>query len=315
MPFKTHPVKYGFIPNIFVTYGIEKGGVFIRKRSRWGYSLGDQVVRVENVTREWAEGRFLGDVHFGEGSHTPIIWRSVSSPQQVLHSARAAIKHEAEQADLATQPPSRLEQARTTGRTGFGDHKDIKPNDTDPKDVPGTHWTINGDGTVTNHRQKLMWIQGCWGQTWDGERFTGDAVPLSWDDATPLFGKGVFAYPERERSSEDPATWSDADITHGYERGSCTVTFAGHSDWRLPTVSEACQLDSSAVSEDDLYLIYQVFPQDRVEGFITANGKDTYFNPFKLRRCAALVWKGRRGMCPNDENPTYPYPIIFCRSI
>jgi|GEM_PF-6704137 len=65
-------------------------------------------------------------------------------------------------------------------------------------------YTDNGDGTVTDTKTKLMWKQCSEGQ--NGKDCSGDAAKYKWDDAMSKFGKGV--------------------------------SFAGHSDWRMPTKEE-----------------------------------------------------------------------------
>ncbi len=69
-----------------------------------------------------------------------------------------------------------------------------------------TRFTDNGDGTVTDHEQGVMWMQ----------------APLQpeKDDPVPYFGT---------------VTGFGWDLARSRAR---TVTFAGHRDWRLPTVDE-----------------------------------------------------------------------------
>lgn len=63
---------------------------------------------------------------------------------------------------------------------------------------------------------------------------------LSWNEATKLFGRGVFAYKDREVSSYSAEDWEESAYRHGYTHGKCRVMFANRSDWRLPTVMEFC---------------------------------------------------------------------------
>jgi len=62
----------------------------------------------------------------------------------------------------------------------------------------------NGDSTVTDFKNKLTWKQCSEGQ--NGNNCSGDAAEYTWDDAMAKFGKGV--------------------------------SFAGYSDWRMPTKDE-----------------------------------------------------------------------------
>lgn len=65
-------------------------------------------------------------------------------------------------------------------------------------------YRINGDGTVTDIKTNLMWKQCSEGQR--GDNCGGEFAEYKWDDALSKFGAGV--------------------------------SFAGHSDWRMPTKEE-----------------------------------------------------------------------------
>ncbi len=65
-------------------------------------------------------------------------------------------------------------------------------------------YRINGDGTVTDTKTKLMWKRCSEGQS--GDSCSGEASEYKWDDAMSKFGSDV--------------------------------SFAGHSDWRMPTKEE-----------------------------------------------------------------------------
>lgn len=69
--------------------------------------------------------------------------------------------------------------------------------------TPTTDFTDNGDGTVTHKTTKLVWKRCSEGQSWSGSTCTGTAKTYTWAQATAL-----------------------------------TATFAGQSDWRLPTIAE-----------------------------------------------------------------------------
>ncbi|QTR49686.1 Lcl C-terminal domain-containing protein [Candidatus Thiothrix anitrata] len=66
-------------------------------------------------------------------------------------------------------------------------------------------YQINGDGTVTNVKNGLMWKQCSEGQS-GKDCSIGEATEYKWDDAMSKFGSGV--------------------------------SFAGYSDWRMPTIEE-----------------------------------------------------------------------------
>lgn len=65
-------------------------------------------------------------------------------------------------------------------------------------------YRINGDGTVTDTKTSLMWKRCSEGQS--GDSCSGEANQYEWDDAMSKFRSGV--------------------------------SFAGHSDWRMPTKEE-----------------------------------------------------------------------------
>ena len=70
---------------------------------------------------------------------------------------------------------------------------------------------INNDGTVTI--DNLQWMRCSLGQQWNGTTCTGNATTHNWNDASAL--------PELMNAQGG---------------------FAGHSDWRLPTISELASL-------------------------------------------------------------------------
>ena len=66
-------------------------------------------------------------------------------------------------------------------------------------------WYDNLDGTITDRKTGLTWMRCSMGQRWDGRSCGGKAKEYTWSEAN-LAGQGV--------------------------------DFAGHQDWRLPTVRE-----------------------------------------------------------------------------
>ncbi|WP_405598123.1 MULTISPECIES: DUF1566 domain-containing protein [unclassified Pseudoalteromonas] len=75
------------------------------------------------------------------------------------------------------------------------------------KTTPNEHFSINGDGTVTDKKTNLMWMRCSLGQTWDSNNCSGDtsSALLTWRNALNI------------AESE---------------------TFASYTDWRLPNVKE-----------------------------------------------------------------------------
>ncbi|QEP41956.1 DUF1566 domain-containing protein [Ectothiorhodospiraceae bacterium BW-2] len=88
----------------------------------------------------------------------------------------------------------------------------------------------NGDGTVTDVVTKLMWQRCLVGQHWSGSGCRGEAGEFGWKDANNM-GKGFFG------GRSEP--WASA------------VKFAGHTDWRLPTIEELNSLVYCSSGETD----------------------------------------------------------------
>jgi len=130
-----------------------------------------------------------------------------------------------------------IKEARESKRTGFG-HEENLVNSNQPTRCE--NWIIHGDGTATDEDSGLMWIQAPWGKKWTGTCFTGDAVKLTWPDATELFGKGCRGSYDNEKNIAHltEKNFADTAYEHGYTHGCCTVHFAGYTDWRLPTANE-----------------------------------------------------------------------------
>lgn len=82
--------------------------------------------------------------------------------------------------------------------------------------TPVTKFTLRADGTATHLPSGLMWMRCSLGQSWNGKTCGGDAALFSWGSALQA----------ADRHS-----------------------FAGHSDWRLPSKNElASILEESCVS-------------------------------------------------------------------
>ncbi|MBK5966071.1 hypothetical protein CCR95_18800 [Thiocystis minor] len=73
---------------------------------------------------------------------------------------------------------------------------------------PEIRYYDHGDGTVTDTTTDLMWKRCSEGQTWSGENCVGEASKMTWDQA----------------------------MSNGRQKH--WPTFAGHDDWRLPTLDE-----------------------------------------------------------------------------
>ncbi|MDQ8191322.1 PH domain-containing protein [Roseibacillus persicicus] len=103
-------------------------------------------------------------------------------------------------------------------------------------DFPVGTYFDNGDGTVTHEESQLTWVRAPWGMVWNGSAFEGEPILMDWSTATRLFGEGEeigFAGAELYGEQLMKSAYSK-----GYKAGRCAVSFAGQSDWRLPTAAE-----------------------------------------------------------------------------
>ena len=134
---------------------------------------------------------------------------------------------------------SRLEVAKNIHRTDFGTWEDVSARFEDTKiETPMGTYVCYHDGTFSDMKNRLMWIQAPWGMTFNGKKFKGEPIKLNWDDARQLFGYGGrighevgFLKPQFEQYGRKE-----------YKRGSCKVEFSGYEDWRLPTAPELLNL-------------------------------------------------------------------------
>ena len=154
----------------FTTYGIEKGEVYI-KNSFLGIKYGNRPsVPVSKVTRTYATGTVFGNIVFGEGSHEPVIWENVFRPESKLKLVRETIKNELNQksdevqfdTDFDTSIIS-VENATSSGKTGYGK---ITSNSKQSTEIVTAvcDFIDNGDGTITDRKNNLMWIKAPWGK-------------------------------------------------------------------------------------------------------------------------------------------------------
>ena len=235
----------------FTTYGIENGEVYI-KNSFLGIKYGNEPsVPVSKVTRTYATGTIFGSIVFGEGSHEPVIWENVFRPESELKLVRETINKELENSN--NPMTDLLNEARKNRISNFGNTSQYSVNSAIIKDIetPSGIFKIDGDGTVTNQDNNLMWMQAPWRMIWNGSEFSGKPILINWVEGTDLFGKGSLV----KGKGGDLARIPDEDIPktsirHGFEQGSCIVQHAEHSDWRLPTVEELNTLMFNSESLD-----------------------------------------------------------------
>lgn len=140
-------------------------------------------------------------------------------------------------------PVQLMKLAKEKHTTDYGSHGNNTSSISESKtlDTSFGKFTLNGNGTITDHKNRLMWIQAPWGMVWNGAFFSGKPISINWFDAVKLFGKGapVYISPEENREIGDgalpPELMNRSSLQSHYTKGSCTVNFAGFTDWRLPT--------------------------------------------------------------------------------
>jgi hypothetical protein len=205
-----------------------------------------------------------------------------------------------------------VQDALKTKRTNFGTERIVgqRPHVQHLFQSGSGEWVINGNGTITNRTHRLMWIQAPWGMKYDGSIFSGTPEHINWTIATKLFGKGNFAYADREQSSYKATDWSLCSFSSGYTRGICSVEFAGYTDWRLPTAPECCMANFE--NKHDLPLRELLWPCYRDSAFWTANGWKEYPSIFLQH---SMVWKAWFGRPINDANASEAYPVYLVRQV
>lgn len=147
----------------------------------------------------------------------------------------SAILKEAEILDLSENSKLKFRSALKNKKTGFGNGPDLSGSVSDTIiETPVGKFAIHHDGIFRDVTNKLMWIQAPWGMEWNGKRFKGECIPISWKTATRLFGFAGTIHHGAGLKKEHIETYG----YNKYKRGCCTVEFSGYSDWRLPTAYE-----------------------------------------------------------------------------
>lgn len=140
-----------------------------------------------------------------------------------------------------------LRAAKKAKLTGFGSVSATPAGEPVRHETPFGTYVDNRDGTVTHVESSLRMIRAPWGMRWNGERFEGVPIQLTWNDAVRLFGRGadvtyavggtMARFGEAKRQAAAHA--------HGYKVGKCSVDFAGRTDWRLATADELGRMSAS----------------------------------------------------------------------
>lgn len=125
-------------------------------------------------------------------------------------------------------------------------------------DTPFGTFICFNNGTFIDVTNNLMWIRAYWGMKFDGKHFNCQPVKISWSRATRLFGYGgIVSKPAGLRMEDIKETDNNV-----YKRGLCSVHFAEHLDWRLPTANEILTLsfcESDRNKREDKFDGYRYF--------------------------------------------------------
>jgi len=143
-----------------------------------------------------------------------------------------------------------------------------------------SHWVDNGNGTVTDTRNGLTWIRAPYGAKWHGEYFAGEVTELDWYEVTSRFGMGSVACFGCDIDNEKLNR--EGVFEKGYTRGTENFYFAGHSDWRLPTIAEYLTLrelsDETIDFTPPYYCSYFQIVFSRGSRFLLDSLKTQYFH-------------------------------------
>lgn len=181
-------------------------------------------------------------------------------------------------------------------------------------------WIDNGDGTITDVGHRLVWIRAPWGMFWTGYEFVGEPISVSWLEATTLFGRGVYVEGIHDLAAMSEDDFAASSAAHGYTPGTCRVTFAGSSEWRLPTAAEWRTINGAKCETMDS--LRMLFPQVHYERFWSANGRSKFEGGWRSIYSWFARWSEDDKIIAwsmgtteyIDENAIFPKPLLFVRA-
>ncbi len=212
----------------------------------------------------------------------------------------------------------KLKIARKKHKTDFGTYPDDSAKFKDTKiETPIGTFICYHDGTFSDRKNKLMWIQAPWGMEWNGKKFKGECIKLNWNVATQLFGDGggqAYHGIASVLTKED----IEANYSENYEKGSCVVTFSGYSDWRLPTAKELLTLafceelkpDNRRNSKSGYY-DHRDTKSNELREQLFPDFPD--INAWSANHCGNIAWLYHDGIL-DDLQRNDKYPILFVRN-